>query len=148
MAFCLGISISAIWRIYTLPAIPEPVIEPIAKPAPVIEYPKEEKLTIVGGTHTCGASAGPTVYELSDGGRISIDCKQFKSPAALNRALKKRVGSATIENWFTVYDGNRKGERTAILNTSPTVTSLSINGRLFCVTEASSFEHLRWFENR
>ena len=148
VTFCLGISITAIWRIYTLPNLPEPVIEPIAEQRPVIEYPREDTLTIVGGTHLCGASAGPSVYELSDGGRISINCKNFKSRAALNRELKTKLHGTMIENWSVDTGDNGVMERRAVLDTSPTVTGLRIYGRVFCITEASSLEHLRWFEHR
>jgi hypothetical protein len=148
LTFCLGISITAIWRIYTLPDLPEPVTEPIAEPLPVVGYPKEDTLTIVGGTHLCGASAGPAVYELSDGGRISLNCKNFKSPAALNREVLRSPRGAMVEDWSVETDSNGQVERRAVINTSPTVTGLRINGRLFCVTEASTLEHLRWFEHR
>lgn len=148
LAFGLGISITAIWRIYTLPDLPEPVIKPIAEQTPVIEYPKEDTITIVGGTHLCGASAGPSVYELSDGGRISINCKNFKSLGALNREVKRSLRGVMIEDWSVETDSNGQKERRAVLDTSPTVTGLRIYGKVFCTTEASSLEHLHWFEHR
>jgi len=148
LAFGLGISISAIWRIYTLPALPEPVIEPVAEPVPVIEFPKEEGLRIVGGTHVCGASADPAVYDLSDGTRISVNCKKFKSLTALDRELQRRLDGVKVEEWTMEIDSNGESQRRAILYTSPTLTRLRVNGRLLCITAASSLEHIRWFEGR
>jgi hypothetical protein len=143
LAFCFGISVSAAWRIFTLPAVPEPVAEPVA--AIVIpEIPDE--LRIVGGTHACGASPDGAIYELSDGSRIEIKCTKFRSGAAAKEEFDRRVSLATIEDLAHNIDVEGKQDGDKILITKPHVQSLKVHGRLLCVTEAPSLEHLRWFQ--
>jgi hypothetical protein len=151
VAFCFGISVSAAWRIYTLPVIPDLDIEPVAEP--VAESSAEQVMTdssdglrIVGGTHSCGALPNGTVYELSDGGRIEITCTRFRSRAAANQELERRLLSATIEKRSPAIDNDAKPHGDEVLIITPKVQSLRIYDRLLCVTDATSLEHLRWFE--
>lgn len=147
LAFCFGISVSAAWRIYTLPVLPDLDIAPVAEQttkAVIAEYPDE--LRIVGGTHACGALPNGAIYELSDGGRIEITCTRFRSRAAAKQEFDRRVSLATIEDLTHNLDSDGKPQEDEILITKPKVKSLRIDGNLLCVTEATSLEHLRWFE--
>jgi hypothetical protein len=147
VAFCFGISVSAAWRIYTLPVLPDLDIEPVVQPTveQVATAEVSDELRIVGGTHACGASPDGAVYELSDGGRIAINCKTFKSRAAATRALESRLINAAIkERSMNIdSDGNRLGDE--VLISGPNAMMLKTDGRLFCVTQATSFNHLLWF---
>ena len=152
MAFGLGISISAIWRIYTLPAFSLPasdfVIEPVDySNSAVMEAPNEDDTPrLVAQIHSCGASAAPQVYEYSDGGHITAKCRQYGSSRAASRELLNRLKGATIEERSLYVDsnGNEGGER--ILITAPQIVRLRLNGRVLCEVEASSLGHLRRFE--
>ena len=151
VAFCFGISVSAAWRIYTLPVLPDLDIEPVAEP--VAELRAEQSMTdrsdelrIVGGTHSCGALPDGTIYELSDGGRIEITCTRFRSRAAAKQEFDRRVSLATIEDLAHKIDSEGKSLGDTILITTPKVQSFRISDRVLCVTDATSVEHLRWFE--
>ena len=147
LAFCFGISVSAAWRIYTLPVLPDRDIEPVAESrVEQVMTESSDKWRIVGGTHACGASPDGAIYELSDGSRIEIKCTKFRSGAAAKEEFDRRVSLATIEDLAPNIDGEGKPLGEKILITTPHVQSLRLNGRLLCVTEAPSFEHLRWFQ--
>jgi len=147
LAFCFGISVSAAWRIYTLPVLPDRDIEPVAEPMTAIVIPEiPDELRIVGGTHACGASPDGAIYELSDGGRIEIKCTKFRSGAAAKEEFDRRVSSATLEDLAHDINSEGKQDGDKILITKPHVQSLKVHGRLLCVTEATSIEHLRWFQ--
>ena len=157
MAFGLGISISAIWRIYRLPdyslAEPsEPVIEPL-------DYSRAAKEISTGAdtsdgpklspeNHSCGASTGPQVYNYTDGGRISVNCRRYKSSWAATREYVNRLKGATIEERSLVMDDNGSQIGEEFLTTAPQVVRIRIKGRILCEVEASSLYHLEWFEKR
>jgi hypothetical protein len=152
LAFCFGISVSAAWRIYTLPVLPDLDIEPIAESTAELraEQPMPDSsndgLRIVGGTHACGALPSGAIYELSDGGRIEINCTLFRSRAAARQELERRLLSATIEESSLNIDSEGKPVGDEVLITAPNVQRLRIKGKSLCVTEATSLKHLRWFE--
>ena len=151
VAFCVGISVSAAWRIYTLPVLPDLDIAPVAEPVaelraeqPITDAP--DGLRIVNGTHSCGALPNGTIYELSDGGRIEMTCTRFRSREAANQELEKRLLSATVELRTPNIDRDGKWQGNEALITTPKIQSLTTNDRVLCVTVATSLEHLRWFE--
>jgi hypothetical protein len=144
VAFCFGLSVSAAWRIYTLPVIPDLDIPPVGEATAEAPAKASDELRIVEGTHRCGALADGQVYELSDGGRISIKCTMFGSPASATRELMSRSEKATTEGRLLTSD-NEGGE---VLIFAPQVQRLRTDGRSLCVTEASSLLHLRWFERQ
>ena len=160
MAFGLGISISAIWRIYTLPAYSPPessefVIEPADySNRAVMEIPNEAdtshgpRLRLIGETHSCGARSGPQDYRYSDGGQVLVDCQRFKSSWAATREYLNRLKDATIEERALVMDdnGSQIGEEFLIL--APQVVRFRIKGRILCEVKASSLYHLTWFEKQ
>lgn len=146
LAFGLGISISAIWRIYTLPALPEPVIETI-EVSQVVSMPREIP-QIIGERHSCGASRGPEVYNYTDGGRVTVYCPTYQSSAAAAQALQRRLRGATIEEQSLNIDSNGDPLGEEILITAPTISRLRRNGQVLCEVEASSYNHLIWFEKR
>ena len=53
LTFCFGISVSALWRIYTLPQLPEAV--EITEPAVVVVFPQATEFTAM--MHACGPTA-------------------------------------------------------------------------------------------
>jgi len=148
ITFCFGISVSALWRIYTLPSLPIPVVDLTAAPSESLEQVQAPdppgELRIVNEQHSCGASSAPLTYELTDGGRISTLCKTFKSQAAASRELKKRLSTATIVE--QTFDEVSQGEE--IIAIAPNAVRLWKAGRTLCTTEASSLRHLRWFQKR
>ena len=72
LAFGLGISVSALWRLYRLYKIPEVLEVAVTTPVPAV---KEAPIKIVGGMDACGPTANHHVYDLSDGSRISTSCE-------------------------------------------------------------------------
>jgi len=158
LAFGLGISISAIWRIYTLPdyspAEPsEPVIEPLDySNRAVMEMPdgpdESEGPKLSVENHSCGASTGPRVYNYTDGGRITVNCRRYKSSWAASREYLNRLRSATIEERLLVMDDNGSQIGEEFLTIAPQVVRVRIKGRILCEVEASSLYHLTWFEKR
>ena len=110
MAFGLGISISAAWRIYTLPEIPEPVIESPAELRAVMEAPNADALAegpkLTEGSHSCGATADGQVYYYNDGGWVRPKCRRFKSSSSATREFLNRLSGATIEDRSLLKDGN------------------------------------------
>ena len=149
VTFCFGISVSAAWRIYTLPVIPDLDIEPVVERVevlPVIE--SSDELRIVEGKHACGAKPDGASYELSDGGHIEITCTKFGSRAAATRELERRLINATVEERSFTIDSNGNLLDDEVVVITPNVQLLRTNGKLLCVTEATSLRHLRWFEKR
>lgn len=146
LAFGLGISISAIWRIYTLPAfsIPapaEPFIEPLIEPVSEPSVTSGEGPRLVEGSHNCGA-ADQQVYEYDDGGWVVARCRKFKSASAAAREVETRLLDATIAERSVTEAGEE------ILLTAPDTVRIRKKGRLLCELEASSLYHLNWFEKR
>ena len=157
MAFGLGISISAIWRIYTLPAFTLPdsdfVIEPVDySNRAVMEMPSGADTSdgpqLSAENHSCGASTGPRVYNYTDGGRITVNCRRYKSSWAASREYLNRLRSATIEDRSLVMDDNGSQIGEEFLTIAPQVVRVRIKGRILCEVEASSLYHLTWFEKR
>lgn len=150
LAFGFGISVSAIWRIYTLPVLPNPVFDtPFDTPKDVQQPTRgPEKPRIVDRTHSCGASAKGQTYTFSDGGQVSISCETFSSAETATRALEKRLSSATMAQRMVNMDttGAVLGEEVLIF--SPTVVKLRKIDNSLCEIQASSLDHLRWFENQ
>ena len=153
MAFGLGISVSAIWRIYALPATPEPVIDTTAETnAAVMEAPNADAAAdgpkLLEGSHTCGASAEGQVYYYDDGGWVRPSCRRFKSSTAATRELVNRLRGTTIEYGSPLMDGNGNQIGEQILITTPQIVRIRKKGRLLCEVEASSLYHLTWFEKQ
>ena len=149
VTFCFGISISAAWRIYTLPVSPDLDIAPVdvnVAQVPIIE--SSDEFRIVEGRHACGAMPDGELYELSDGGRIEIKCTRFGSRAAATREFESRLINATIEERSFSIDSNGNRLDDEVIVITPNVQLLRTNGRMLCVTEATTLKHLRWFENR
>ena len=158
MAFGLGISIQAAWRIYTLPDYSpsensEFVIEPVDySNRAVMEMPNNadtpEGPQLSPENHSCGALNGPQVYNYTDGGRITVNCRRFKSSSGANQEFLKRMKGATIRDSAIVMDGYGSQIGNEILITAPQVVRVRQKGRLLCEVEASSLYHLEWFEKR
>ena len=149
VAFCLGITVAAVWRIYTLPDYelpppPEPVIEETIEAVRLGHGPK-----LVEGGHQCGA-AGPEgrTYNYNDGGWVRTKCRRFKSSWAAMREYLDRMKGATIEERALINDGNGSQTGEEVLLLSPQLVRIRMEGRLLCEVEASSLFHLKWFERR
>jgi hypothetical protein len=142
LAFGLGISVSALWRLYNLYQLPEVNEIVLTTPVPAV---KEVPLTIVGGMDACGPTANYHVYGLSDGSRISSSCESYASSAAAARALLRRLGKAQVAERSQNLDeaGRREGETVLVIN--PTALRLSTHGKTLCVTEAPTLKHLQMF---
>src|ERR1044071_4394352 len=119
MAFGLGISISAIWRIYALPAFSPPVSEFVVEPSDYtnseMEGPSDDdRPRLATESHSCGVSAAPQVYEYPDGGRITVKCREYKSSWAATKEYLNRMKGAAIEERSVYVDdkGNEGGEQT------------------------------------
>ena len=155
LAFGLGISISAIWRIYTLPdysppAPAEPVIETAARAE--MEMPNDANTSdeprLIPDTHTCGAAANGQSYHYTDGGWVGVKCRPFKSSSAAARALENRLRDATIAEQSIAIDSSDNSVVKEFLITFPNIVRLRQNGSFLCEVEASSLKHLRLFEKR
>lgn len=147
LTFGFGISVSALWRIYTLPALPIPVVDLTEPSAVVIGLPEESGLRIVDGLHNCGGSPAPETYKLSDGGQISVFCKPFKTRAAARWALEKKLRNAVIVDRTVFMDSYGKDGAEEVVITVPKIARLWRKDRVLCITEASSLEHLKWFQS-
>lgn len=142
LAVGLGISVSALWRVYRLYQLPKVNEVVLTTPVPAV---KEVPLKIVGGMDACGPTANYHVYGLSDGSRISTSCESYISSSAAARALLRRLGKAQVAERSQNLDeaGRREGETVLVIN--PTVLRLSTHGKTLCVTEAPSLKHLQMF---
>ena len=153
VAFALGINVSTGWRIYTLPDYSPPAPTQSATetraepPRAEMEAPPADEPQLIAVTHSCGVSTGPQVYNYTDGGRITVNCRRFGSYAAATRELEKRSSGATIEEGFEIYGSGNSGGR-EVLITFPKIVRLRRNGSVLCEVEASSLQHLRLFERR
>ncbi len=154
LTFGLGISMSAIWRIYTLPAyVP-------ARPEAVIELPdysikavldlsyNDGEPRLISENHSCGASANGQRYHYTDGGWVGTKCRRFKSSAAAARELANRKRDATIAEQSITIDTSDNSVGEELLIKAPTIVRLRKTGRLLCEVEASSLKHLHLFEKR
>ncbi len=158
LAFGLGISISAIWRIAnqaddSLPAPLQPVIETVDySNRAVMEVPDGADTSgepqIISGPHSCGASTGPQVYNYTDGGRITVNCRRLKSSNAATRELQSRLSGASYEEYSLDLSGDGTRAAEEVLITAPAIVRLRRTGRHLCEIEASSLKHLRLFEKR
>jgi len=146
LTFCFGISVSAFWRIYTLPALPEMIRVTEPQVETRIVFPDARPFVAV--MHACGPQANYHVYQSSDGERIFESCETFSSTSATARALKRRIGKAEIVERYENLDENGRpfGETVVVL--TETALKLSTRGKSLCVTEAPSLAQLRRFEHR
>ena len=137
LAFGLGISVSALWRLYRLYKTPEVSQVVVTTPVPAVE--------VVGIIDACGPTANHHVYELSDGSRISTSCESYRSSAAAARALRERLGKAQIAEHSENLDEAGRVEGETVLILTPRLLRLSTHGRTLCVTEAPSLQLLQLF---
>lgn len=143
LTFGLGISVSALWRIYTLPALPK-VVE-VTKPE-VTEVTPAARL-IASEMHACGPKASYHVYQLFDNGHIVVICENFESPSAAARALKRRIGRAEIvERLPNIDNGPSSGETVVVAGER--AIEFTINGESLCETSAPSLALLKRFRYR
>lgn len=143
LAFGLGISVSALWRLYRLYQVPKVSEVILTAPVPPVET---LSLKIVARIHACGPQANYHIYDVSDGSQISTSCETFASPAAAARAFQARVGKAQVlERSENLNEqGRRVGEK--VLVASATVLRLSRHEKTLCMTQAPSLRHLHMFE--
>jgi hypothetical protein len=142
LALGLGISVSALWRLYRLYQLPRVAEIVLTTPVPPVE---EVALKIVGGLDACGPKANYHVYNLSDGSQITTTCESFVSSTAATRALEARLGKARVTERSLNLDTEGRTVGETILVTTPTVFRVSTQERSLCVTEAPSLRHLRMF---
>jgi hypothetical protein len=142
LAFGLGISVSALWRLYRLYKIPEVLEVVVTTPVPAV---KEAPIKIVGGMDACGPTANHHVYDLSDGSRISTSCESYRSSAAAARALRARLGKAQVAEHSENRDEVGRVEGETVLVLTPRLLRLSTHGKTLCVTEAPSLKLLQLF---
>lgn len=145
MAFGLGISVSALWRLYKLYQLPA-VSEVIVSDPPPHTPLKAPPLRIVGVIDACGPESNRHVYELSDGSRITTICETFTSRAGAARALKAETGLSQVVDRSMNLDERGRSVGETILITTPRVFRLSTYEKNLCVTEAPSLRHLQWIE--
>ena len=138
-AFAFGVALSSFWRLYTLPDTPE---------AFLAAQQGSEPLRRIGGMDACGPEANYHTYELSDGARISTDCRSFSCPAAATQAMQRKLRQAEIIERSANLDGNGQPAGETILAKTSVILRLSTHGNNFCVTEAPSLKYLSWLENR
>ena len=143
LTFCFGISVSALWRIYTLPQLPEAV--EVTEPAAIVVFPEDRTFAAV--LHACGPTANHHVYQSSYGEQIGVSCENFRSPSAAARALKSNIGNAkVVERAFTVDSENVSGETVVVVGER--AMELRITGKNLCITSAPSLSALRNFQRR
>lgn len=143
LTFGLGISVSSLWYIYTLPTLPEPV--EITEPEVTAVFPEARPFRHV--MDACGPTSSHHVYQSSDGEIIGVSCERFGSNAAAARALKRSIGRAEIVERFTNFDKGRPSGETVVV-VGEKAMELRTDGKSLCVTTASSLELLRKFQRR
>lgn len=143
LTFGLGISVSALWRIYTLPALPKAI--EVTKPELTVVTPAER--LIVSEMHACGPKANYHVYQLIDGEHIVVTCETFESPSAAARALKRRMKSTEIVERFPNFDNGRPSGETVVVAGERAI-EFTIEGKSLCETSASSLAQLKRFKYR
>ena len=141
LTFCLGISVSALWRIYTLPQLPEAV--EITEPAAIAVFPQEREFTAT--MHACGPTANYHTYQSSDGALIGVSCETFRSHSTAARALKRTIGNAEIVE--RTMDGEQTSGETVVI-VADRAMELRLTGNNLCVTSAPSLAVLRRFQHR
>jgi hypothetical protein len=142
LAFGLGVGVSAGWELYQWSLLPFAVSpEEVAVP----NWAAPPTITIVGGMDACGPKANFHVMELSDGTRISHDCESFSSRLAALRALRSRLGDASIAERSQERGEQGRLISESILITSPTLQRFTIAGDNLCVITAPSLTHLRLY---
>jgi len=137
LAFGLGISVSALWRLYRLYKTPEVLEVVVTTPVPAVE--------VIGIIDACGPTANHHVYELSDGSRISTRCESYRTSTDAAHALRERLGKAQIAEHSENLDEAGRVEGETVLILTPRLLRLSTHGRTLCVTEAPSLQLLRLF---
>ena len=141
LAFGFGISVSALWRIYTLPQLPE-VVE-VTEPAAIVVLPEEREFTAV--LHACGPTANYHIYQSSDGASFGVSCETFRSRSAAAQALKRTIGNAEIIE-RTLDNEKPTGETVVVVGEK--AMELRVTGKNLCVTSAPSLALLRRFQHR
>ena len=144
LTFCFGISVSALWRIYTLPALPESVA--VTKPQVDDMIVFRGAQPFVGVLDACGPKGNYHIYESSDGERISVSCETHSSISAAAHALKRRMGKAEIVERYKNLDDNGRTFGETVVVVTKRALKLSTYGKNLCVTEAPSLALLRRFE--
>ena len=143
LTFGLGISVSALWRIYTLPALPK-VVE-VTKPEMTVVTPAAR--LIASEVHACSPEANYHVYQLIDGGHIAVTCENFRSPSAAAHALKRRIERAEIVERFPNFDdGQPPGETVVVVGDR--AFEFIVEGKTLCETSAPSLAQLQRFKHR
>lgn len=145
LAFGLGVSISALWRIYTLPIVPDDVGVTVPRPQETVGTVSIPKL--VDAPHSCGALPSGQTYTYSDGGRVSITCKRFNSVEIASREFEKLLVGVEIAERSQEPGSSDRAPMEEELITTPVVIRLRKTGTILCEVRASSLDHLRWFEN-
>ena len=136
LTFAIGVLLSSVWYLYTLPDTPE---------AYGSRERVSEELRVIGGMDACGSKENYHAYELSDGGHVSNSCQRFATSDAAAQALQIRLGQSEIIERSSNLGANGQPVGETILTKNP-ILRLTRWGESLCVTEASSMKHLRWFE--
>jgi hypothetical protein len=146
LTFCFGISVSALWRICTLPALPEIVAVTEPQVGARIVFPTARPFVSV--RHACGPKGNYHVYQSSDGGLISVSCETYASTSAAARALKRKIAKAEIVERHENLDDNGRPLGETVVVVTERALELSRHGKSLCATEARSLAGLRRFEHR
>src|SRR5215216_2308716 len=142
LAFGVGLSASALWRLYISVNTPEPFLADISEELPFPLLIREE----VG--IACGPDSSTTnshYYYLSNGGEVTRTCHSLSSAAAASKEVQaRRHGASDTIDWSLNInsEGQPVGE-TVLIVESPTIVRLSTNLGRLCETRASSMNDLR-----
>jgi len=145
LTFLVGTVVSNLWFLYT--SVEPPSQWEVRLSAE--RWIKPKPLTRIGGMDACGAKSNYHTWDLSDGTRITNSCERLSSARRANEELQKRLSQATeiIEQQPNLDGtGQKVGEK--VVARAGGIVSLSTYENSFCVTEAASLDHLRWYERR
>lgn len=145
LAFCVGVSVSSLWRVYLLPKMPASIAVNETVERAIIAAPTHG--AIVGGIEACGPKRNFHSYVLADGSIVSVECRHYGSASAVKWALQRELRGAgqIASRWrHPGEDGEVMGE--TILAVGESAVELNTNGKSICVTRAASLKHLQSHE--
>lgn len=144
MTFCVGVSVSSLWRVYALPKMPAPIAVTKTAERPTIAAPAH---VIVRSIDAWGPKGNFHSYVLADGSTVSVECRAYGSASAVKWALRRELraaGQIVSRSRHPGEDGEVMGE--TILAVGEGAVELSTNGKSICVTRAASLKHLQAHE--
>src|SRR5262245_27474059 len=138
LTFCLGVSASSVWRIYSLPKMPAPI--KVSEAAVLADGTAVPPIDYMDGIHACGPNGSFHAFRIADGSRVSVSCFKYSSPSAVRQALKRWLAKGKM---IKVPEDDVELAGRIIVAVPDGFEELRTYRYGLCVTEAPSLSHLR-----